>query len=545
MSTTLEAYRIFIASPGGLQPIRECFRTTIEKYNEADAIRRGAIFIPVGWEATLGGIGRPQEIINDDLSECDYCVLVLHDRWGTPATTDPKGRTGTREEFDLALELYADSDKPMQRIVVFFLSVDPAKMSDPGPQLQQVLDFRKEIETEKKLLYRQIGGADDFADVLRGHLAQWVRDHESRESGATAADTFETTPAAPHETLPPVLPDLTAADPDAPLAVAARLVEEGNYTEAERQLATIAAKHDNPAALLAYGDLLARLDRRREAATAFEEATSLADAAGEPEISARALLALAWVRDRMALGRAAEVAGLRAGSIFETIGEIGGMARSHAFLAQHYRRTDRHEAAEKEYRQALDLTAKAGDRSTEADLWLGLSEVFRDQERLAEAREALDRGIQAREDLGITDLGDAYASLGAILETMEDYEGAEKHYRLAFDLFRERGDQSGMADAADHLGQIRLRQGDLEGAETAFRESASMFEVLQNLEGAADTYLSLGRVQRAKGNLDAAEASLRSALSLANRRSDPPARVLREEIIRLLEEILAQRHTKK
>ena len=58
-------------------------RDVIEKYNSEDAIRRGVVFIPVGWELTLGGLGRPQAIINQDLEECDAFVLVLHDRWGS------------------------------------------------------------------------------------------------------------------------------------------------------------------------------------------------------------------------------------------------------------------------------------------------------------------------------------------------------------------------------------------------------------------------------------------------------------------------------
>jgi hypothetical protein len=33
-------------------------------------------------EDTLGGIGRPQELINEDLRQCDHAVFVWHDRWG-------------------------------------------------------------------------------------------------------------------------------------------------------------------------------------------------------------------------------------------------------------------------------------------------------------------------------------------------------------------------------------------------------------------------------------------------------------------------------
>ena len=59
MSHTLAAYRVFIAFPLGLTTERQAFRDMIQTYNEMDAIPRGLLFIPVGWEATLPGMGRP------------------------------------------------------------------------------------------------------------------------------------------------------------------------------------------------------------------------------------------------------------------------------------------------------------------------------------------------------------------------------------------------------------------------------------------------------------------------------------------------------
>jgi hypothetical protein len=55
-----------------------------------DALSRGVCFISIGWEETLGAIGRPQELINEDLRECDYFVLVLYDRLGSPQPWDPR-----------------------------------------------------------------------------------------------------------------------------------------------------------------------------------------------------------------------------------------------------------------------------------------------------------------------------------------------------------------------------------------------------------------------------------------------------------------------
>lgn len=102
---------MFIASPGGLQPQRQLFRQTLERYNDEIAIMRRAMFMPVGWEDTLAGVGRPQELINEDLKKCDYFVLLLWDRWGssTEAGPNPKHTSGTEEEFQLAMKLLEDT----------------------------------------------------------------------------------------------------------------------------------------------------------------------------------------------------------------------------------------------------------------------------------------------------------------------------------------------------------------------------------------------------------------------------------------------------
>jgi len=49
-------------------------------HNESDALDDGAVFVPVGWELARAGMGRPQDLINRMVRQCDYFVLLLHDR---------------------------------------------------------------------------------------------------------------------------------------------------------------------------------------------------------------------------------------------------------------------------------------------------------------------------------------------------------------------------------------------------------------------------------------------------------------------------------
>jgi hypothetical protein len=164
----LTQYRVFIGSPGGLDEERDHFRRKLEKYTAVHCEPRGIAFHPVGWEETVGGVGRPQELINEDLRQCDYAVFVLHDRWGSPPGS---GYTsGTEEEWTLAEELYKANK--IRNIALFFKQVDSRQMRDPGKQLEMVLAFKKRIEEGKRYLFRQYESIDQFTEALEGYLAR-------------------------------------------------------------------------------------------------------------------------------------------------------------------------------------------------------------------------------------------------------------------------------------------------------------------------------------------------------------------------------------
>ncbi|MCX7381399.1 MAG: DUF4062 domain-containing protein [Alphaproteobacteria bacterium] len=175
MPRPLTQYRVFIASPGGLEEERKCFRHVLETFTRRHSEPRGVVFQPVGWEDTLGGAGRPQELINKDLSECDYAVFMLHDRWGSP--TGSGHSSGVEEEWTLSEDLYKANK--IRNIAAFFKTVDARQMRDPGEQLKAVLAFKKRIETEKRYLFKQYDTISDFSGTIEEHLSRWLRDHEA------------------------------------------------------------------------------------------------------------------------------------------------------------------------------------------------------------------------------------------------------------------------------------------------------------------------------------------------------------------------------
>ena len=172
MPRQITQYRIFIGSPGGLRGEREAFRRVLTTFNEHHGEPNGIVFAPVGWEDTLGGVGRPQELINEDLRQCDFAIFVFHDRWGS--STGSGTKVGTEEEWQLALELY--ERKTIRKICLFFKHVDPEKLADPGAQLQRVLRFKDEIEKDKKHLFVTYGDVPSYCTALEKHVASWMRE---------------------------------------------------------------------------------------------------------------------------------------------------------------------------------------------------------------------------------------------------------------------------------------------------------------------------------------------------------------------------------
>ena len=74
---------------------------------------------PVGWEATLGGVGRPQSFINEAIKGCDYFLLLLWDGWGLPSSSEEAGyNSGSAEEYDLAMKCHGDDTQSMCQVVL-------------------------------------------------------------------------------------------------------------------------------------------------------------------------------------------------------------------------------------------------------------------------------------------------------------------------------------------------------------------------------------------------------------------------------------------
>lgn len=309
---TLTCYRVFIASPSGLEKERKAFKEELEEFNLRDGMSRGVVFTPVGWEDTLGGIGRPQSLINEELRRCDYFIMVLHDRWGSDPGGDSEHTSGTHEEYHEALACHAKGE--MRALAMLFKGVDERQMADPGPQLSKVLEFKREIEASRAHLFNSYDSVDRYRSLVRGHLSRWIRDHESGELGPA-----ERLIQGSGVTVG-VLDGGSGVAEDSAIARAWALANEGRHTEAEVEFATASVGQSSTAPLIEYGMYLFRVGQLDRAEVMFRRTTELADERGD-----EALLSVGYGN---------------LGSVLRTRGDLDG--------------------AEEMYRKALKIAEKLG-----------------------------------------------------------------------------------------------------------------------------------------------------------------------------------------
>lgn len=366
MASQLTNYRVFIASPGGLEPERRMFKEILSAHNDADAIARSCHFQAVGWEITLGGVGRPQEKINEELRQCDLFVLILWDRWGTPTGAKEGYTSGTQEEYKIALESLKDENVPMREIVVFFKAVEPRRLSDPGPQLAAVLDFKRTLEQERTLLFETFDVPEAFGEKLRRHAAKWTRDHENH--------TVESNPSTGDPKISDKDPEIQASDP-ADLNLIEKLKDQGGYTETEKQLAHDVTIKRDMRSFDRYGIFLIQEERYADALSLYQQMHDLADGAGDLAWASTAIARIGGVY--RAQGRTAEAQStlLNALQLKERIGDAKGASAVHGWLGDLNARQRKGDVAVKHYLAALD-TAPEKSQTREAEIKWKLAKCY-------------------------------------------------------------------------------------------------------------------------------------------------------------------------
>lgn len=190
MSRPITQFRVFLASPSGMESDRDRIRNTIALFNEDEAYDRGVVFSVSGWEKVAPGIGRPQSRINVVLEECDYFILCMHNRWGSfPGSAGERSfSSGSEEEFELALKCHRDALYPMRDMAVYFRTQPPPSIEDDRSQYNLVVQFKKKLAKNRTLLYAEYKKPQELTKLIKILLTSWIRDIEKSSDASSRAN---------------------------------------------------------------------------------------------------------------------------------------------------------------------------------------------------------------------------------------------------------------------------------------------------------------------------------------------------------------------
>jgi hypothetical protein len=158
----------FIASPGDVAEERRAARDIVEELNKVLRNLNWQIDL-LGWEDTMPGVARPQELINKDVDACGLFIGLLWKRWGQPTG---EYSSGFEEEFERVLKRREGTGSP--EIWLSFKRVDPELLKDPGEQLGQVLAFRQRQIQQRQVLFKEFADVEEWRSLLRTWLLQHV-----------------------------------------------------------------------------------------------------------------------------------------------------------------------------------------------------------------------------------------------------------------------------------------------------------------------------------------------------------------------------------
>ena len=558
MAASLTQLRVFLATPGGLGAERQIFREEVCHFNEDHGHEMGFVLVAVGWEQVPSGAGRPQGRIDNEVRGSDYLVALIWDRWGTPTSADSEYSSGTQEELAVALECLRDPSMEMRDVAVFFKAVEERRLSDPGPQLEQVLQFKQELEVRKELLFQTFDTAEEWRRQLQRRFMSWLKDlgdkvpREVAPPELTDSSAFKQTYDARSKTIPELL------------AGARELESQGFVTQAESAYAA-AVSTDDRESLISYAKFLRRTGRLERAFEINERILELEDLIVAPSESSAA--------DRSQVVANMGVIRRKQGALRESrrlLDEAVRTARacpdsegieSEAYaldnLGLTLRRLGESDAALKSHENALSRRRQLADKSGQAKTLLNIGRLRRDQDELEAARSLVTEAVAMLEEAHgeQRSLANAYSTLGDIVRTGGDIEAARELYErslglnveyshvdgtavafgqlaqvlLALDRTNEAlsyaedcleenvrsGNQEGVAIALRLLGEVKNAAGGFAEAKAYFEESFKMFQKHRNVSGSVSAKIGMAEASMGAGQVELSRMAADEAHSLA------------------------------
>src|SRR5258708_6541121 len=140
--------RIFLASPGDLVDEREVVRACVDELRARRSGQSKAAYEVVGWERVRGTARRPQEAINELISESHFLIALFKGSWGSEPGSPWGYTSGTEEELFTGLLELVRAEQPMRVVWVAFLG-------QPAPA-DQIVNLRRQMSRHHSIMYESI-----------------------------------------------------------------------------------------------------------------------------------------------------------------------------------------------------------------------------------------------------------------------------------------------------------------------------------------------------------------------------------------------------
>lgn len=562
---------IFIASPGDLANERNIFREIISDLNKGFGDGANVEFVPLGWEDTLASTGRRnQSVINEEIDRCDVFILAMHRRWGQPAPDAGVYTSYTEEEFYRALTRWQDSKKP--EIFVFFKRVDAASEADPGVQLQKVMNFRKQLEETRKVLYHYFEDENSFAHEVSKHLRAYAKGElpktESiREAFMLPSAVLEEVEKAKSDALKQAAEAKAArnATNEAYLRLAAMQLQmaqdaadlslQGKIEYARQKFSVLVSESSEIKVLSLACDFFTRIGDLSSAISAAEKLLSIAGVDSNSSLSVGMQVNLGnlyqtrgeWSRAEKIYRKAMEMAELiddkksigwclsSLGVLYQARGELDraeemfkkslnvaelannklGIAADSGNLAVIYNAKGEYEQAEKMFNRSIAVASEINDEEMVGNAYLNLANLYSDQQKFFDAETTYKKALLMKKRAGHKEgISTAYSGLASLYLAQGKLDLAERKYKQSLSIEKEMGRKAAMISDYVNLGNIYARQKFFPKAEKEYLTAIALGEEIGVSEKLATSYYNLGLLYINWSNLERAKEMLEKSLSL-------------------------------
>ena len=137
---------VFISSPGDVGDERKAALDVVQSVNDVVAHRLGFVLTCKAWERHHPRVMTAVDWMEQQLLDCDFFLMILWRKYGTPPSETSSCGSGTIQEFEIASRLRDLHKRP--EISVYFGQVEKHLLEDPGEQLKRVLAFKELLESK-------------------------------------------------------------------------------------------------------------------------------------------------------------------------------------------------------------------------------------------------------------------------------------------------------------------------------------------------------------------------------------------------------------